>query len=285
MKIARRVGVRYCCRMQSPFARSAARLHANGYSVIPLVSGEKRPAVGGWQRYCEAPAGEHVLRQWARRPGANIGVCLGPASGVVALDFDEDVDGLHERVAEIVGESPVRKAGRRGHTGFYRYGGERSRHYSVGEASVLDVLSAGRHTVVPGSIHPTGVPYHWLTERTLENSRAAELPVLRPEAMAEVGRLLRPARAVFTPRGATPAGRIADALRRISPDVPYPVWRDVGMAIKEEMGEAGYSVWDAWSAGGEKYPGPEQTRRVWDSFRGEGIRLGTLFYHAGCRGR
>lgn len=267
--------------MHSPFARSASRLRANGYSVIPLAAGEKRPVVRGWQHFCEEPAGEHLLRQWARLPSANVGVCLGSASGLVALDFDEDVDGLHERIEEIVGESPVRKAGSRGYTGFYRYGGERSRHYGVGGSSVLDVLSAGRHTVVPGSVHPSGVPYRWLTDRTLENTRAEELPALRPEAMAEVGRMLRPARAVFTPREGTPPGGIVEALRHISPDVPYPVWRDVGMAIKDELGEAGYAAWDEWSSGGEKYPGPAQTRRVWDSFRGEGIRLGTLFFHAG----
>ena len=27
---------------------------------------------------------------------------------------------------------------------------------------------------------------------------------------------------------------------------------------------------------------PAQTRRVWESFRGEGIRLGTLYFHAGA---
>lgn len=271
--------------MSSPFARSAPALRDNGYSVIPVTPMGKRPGLAGWQRYCDEPAGPHLVRQWARRPDANVGVCLGPASGLVALDFDEDADGLHARIAETVGESPVRKAGRRGHTGFYRYGGERSRHYAVGEASVLDVLSAGRHTVVPGSIHPDGMAYRWLTERTLENTRAAELPALEPEAMAEVGRLLRPAKAVFTPRRSAGRGRIVEALGRIPPDVPYPVWRDVGMAVKDELGEAGFALWDGWSSRGEKYPGPDHTRRVWDSFRGEGIRLGTLFYHAGCRGR
>ncbi|MBP3955414.1 PriCT-2 domain-containing protein [Gemmata sp. G18] len=247
--------------------------------MLPLRPREKSPAIRGWQRFCTETAGPHLLRQWMRVPDANIGVCLGPASGVTALDFDEDADGLHGRIVELVGDSPVKKAGRRGYTAFYRFGGERSRHYSSGKVSVLDVLATGRQTVVPASVHPEGANYRWLTERTLENTPAGELPELRPEAMAEVARLLRPAKALFTPR-VSHRGRMADALRCISPDVPYPVWRDVGMALKDELGEAGFPLWVEWSAGGEKYPGSEQARRVWDSFRGEGIHAATLFYHA-----
>lgn len=276
--------------MPSPFTHAATALRAHGHSVLPLVPGEKRPAVRGWQRHCLAPAGDHLVRQWDRIPGANVGVCLGPAGGLVALDFDEDVGGLHGRITGLVGESPVRKAGRRGHTGFYRFTGERSRHYGVGEASVLDVLAGGRYAVVPPSVHPEGMAYRWLTDRTLENTRADELPVIPPGAMAEVAALLRPVRRLpeRVERPLAGRDRIADALACVPPDVPYPAWRDIGMAIHAELGDAGFGLWDRWSSRGEKYPGPDQCRRVWESFRGEGITLGTLFHHAyqwGYRGR
>ena len=148
---------------------------------------------------------------------------------------------------------------------------------------MLDVLSDGRYAVVPPSAHPEGMAYRWLTGRTLEDTRPDDLPVLATGASKRVDALFGRSRPPQVRREALEtrhAGRLADAISWIPPDVSYPAWRDVGMAIKDECGEAGFALWDGWSARGEKYRGTEDTRRVWDSFRGEGVTLGTLFHHA-----
>ena len=82
---------------------------------------------------------------------------------------------------------------------------------------------------------------------------------------------------------------ILSALERVSPD-DRQVWLDVGMAIQSEApGMEGYNLWRVWSelndAAG-KFSEPD-LERVWRSFKGSGIGVGTLFkmaYNAGWSG-
>lgn len=55
----------------------------------------------------------------------------------------------------------------------------------------------------------------------------------------------------------------------------YETWLKVGMALKDEMGDAGFSTWDAWSSQGDNY---DETvmRSKWQSFKGSGISFGTV---------
>jgi P4 family phage/plasmid primase-like protien len=80
--------------------------------------------------------------------------------------------------------------------------------------------------------------------------------------------------------------RIAAALAEISvetADAPEgrALWRDVGMALHHESSgsEAGFTAWDDWSKGGEKYDARDQ-RRTWQSFAGrtaKPVTIGTLY--------
>ena len=73
--------------------------------------------------------------------------------------------------------------------------------------------------------------------------------------------------------------RIADALRAVPAD-DRDVWLQIGMALNDELGNSGRSLWDNWSATcQEKYKDRDQ-ERTWRSFRRNGIGIGTLFYHA-----
>lgn len=274
----------------SPFQLAARRLRDNGYSVVPLRPGMKFPILKEWSKYCVEPADEDTFRLWMGWPECNVGLCLGLASGVMALDFDDDVDDLHARIVKLVGDSPVKKAGKRGYTAFYRFGNERSVSERIEGVTVLDVLANGRQTVLPPSLHPEGMRYRWLTDRTLENTPAGDLPAIDPAAMAKVLKLFPGNTAVTKPAyrsepfDFSDERDVAEALRFIPPDVPYPEWRDIGMAIKDGCGGRGFAIWDEWSSRGEKYRGSAATRKTWDSFRGQGIHLGTLFHHAFSHG-
>src|SRR5262249_9420027 len=46
--------------------------------------------------------------------------------------------------------------------------------------------------------------------------------------------------------------KIADALRSIPAD-DRDMWLQVGMALKDELGDRGRYIWDAWSSHSEKY--------------------------------
>jgi hypothetical protein len=60
------------------------------------------------------------------------------------------------------------------------------------------------------------------------------------------------------------------------------VWIKMGMALKT-LGDTGRGIWLAWSATSEKFD-PQDAVRVWDSFRGEGVTIKTVFAEASRAG-
>lgn len=274
--------------MLSPYQSASPALTARDYSVIPLNARAKYPSFPAWSTYCERLPTPEEIAGWLTLKASNIGLCLGPASGVIALDFDEDVDGLHAKIEALIPESPVRKRGARGYTAFYRYAGERSAGYSVNGTRVLDVLSLGRQTVLPPSLHPDGHTYEWITPLTLADVDAHELPTIPAGAMAAVIRLFRADPApVHRPQPAgtfddTTPEDIAEALSFIPAD-DYDVWIRVGMALRQHMGDAGLPVWDRWSATSAKYNG-HAIQPKWRSFNRADVTISTVFFMAIDRG-
>lgn len=58
------------------------------------------------------------------------------------------------------------------------------------------------------------------------------------------------------------------------------VWKDMGMAIQSELGDAGFDLWDEWSSQDATY-NLRAAKTVWKSFKpGGGIGVGTLFFEA-----
>ncbi|AHI78648.1 primase 2 family protein [Burkholderia thailandensis USAMRU Malaysia  len=71
------------------------------------------------------------------------------------------------------------------------------------------------------------------------------------------------------------------ALGYVPPD-DRDTWRQVGMAVKAEFGEEGFSLWSEWSQGAQSY-NAKDARDVWKSFKGGKITINTL-YHLAKRG-
>jgi putative DNA primase/helicase len=77
--------------------------------------------------------------------------------------------------------------------------------------------------------------------------------------------------------------RIRAALSFI-PASDRDTWVRMGMAIKSELGEAGFDLWESWGQGDESYDA-KAARDVWKSLRANGrIGIGTLFHEAQARG-
>jgi Protein of unknown function (DUF3631)/Primase C terminal 2 (PriCT-2) len=72
--------------------------------------------------------------------------------------------------------------------------------------------------------------------------------------------------------------RIRDALNAINVD-DRDIWLQIGMALKDEMGDAGRALWDKWSRTSKKYDDKEQDK-AWHSFARTGITIATLFHYA-----
>lgn len=72
--------------------------------------------------------------------------------------------------------------------------------------------------------------------------------------------------------------RIRDAIQHIPP-FDREVWIMVGMAVKDELGEDGFELWDDWSRGADTY-NAGAARSSWRSFKGSGITILSLYEEA-----
>jgi hypothetical protein len=157
-------------------------LVANGYHPHPIGPGTKKPMVivnGEYREMLQWQLPDRGLAP-SPQPGAGVGVRLGLQRGgawLVALDWDD------EKVSRFGMErlpSPVCKAGKRGHTALFVAHVEiPSKDFRVNGKCVVQVLSAGRQTVLPPTTHPeTGEPYFWLDDCSLMNTSVERLPEL-----------------------------------------------------------------------------------------------------------
>lgn len=77
--------------------------------------------------------------------------------------------------------------------------------------------------------------------------------------------------------------RIRESLQFV-PASDRETWLRMGMAIKSELGDAGFDVWDAWSMQADSYD-TSDARDVWKSIRSAGkVTAGTLFHEAKAHG-
>lgn len=169
------------------FITTATRLVERGYSVIPIIPGEKRPGeykgdqwvgMSKWQRYCDRSPTKFELDLWAKWPNPSICLALGRASNLTAIDFDYGSPEVRAALEACLPPSPVKKVGAKGYTAIYRGFNVPSKKYLLDGVSVIEVLANGKQTVLPPSIHPDGMAYRWLTPDTLEDLTASELPEL-----------------------------------------------------------------------------------------------------------
>lgn len=145
-----------------------------------------------WERFGERLPTEIEVNHWETWPDAGIGLLCGKVSGIVALDRDYDLPGKSDALEQIIPPTRVKKKGEKGYTAFYRYGGQKSCSFNVGGVRVMDVLSDGRQTLMPGTIHPNGHTYVYLTLDVLEELDQTDLPILPEDFFEQVARVLAP---------------------------------------------------------------------------------------------
>ncbi|GHT74571.1 hypothetical protein AGMMS50222_03940 [Endomicrobiia bacterium] len=272
---------------QNPFAEYAPQYLAKNYCPIPIVYGDKRPAQAGWTYYFDHRPTQEQIAEWSKIP-RNIGICMGRLANVIALDLDADYQDLHAQILKIVPDSPVKKRGAKGFTAFYRYGVEHNIALQKDGHHIGDVLSDGRQTIIPPSIHPTGVSYEWIGGVSLLDVPQSDLPTITSDMWQKINDLLHPKTTLtrYTPdpwvRKCDVIQNIRNALDCIPPDCEYMDWVGVGMALHNYFSGSdwAFNLFDSWSSGGAKYKMGEPAQK-WQSFQREkGITIGTLFHIA-----
>jgi hypothetical protein len=283
--------------------RFGSRLVANGYPIIPIQPGSKRPGryrngawrdYPDWTRHASRATTELELELWRRWPDAGIGVVGGLVS---ALDIDVEDAELALRIERLarerLGDTPALRIGRPPKRLLvYRAAAP----FKGIKRQPLELLCLGQQFVAY-ALHPvTGRPYEWpdegLADLDLQSLPAideAKARAFLDEAAALLPGQMKPARPSsgearpgHAPQGTPEAVRAALAFIP-NADLDYDSWVRIGMAIKGAIGEAGAALFESWSAQSVKND-PVVTAKAWASFKPKSIGAGTLYHHAIERG-
>ncbi|MFM7851274.1 MAG: PriCT-2 domain-containing protein [Flammeovirgaceae bacterium] len=271
----------------SIFADNAQRYFEAGYNILPLAKGGKQPIINGWQEWGKRRQPQFQIDNWINiYADCNIGLPLGEANSIIALDFDNNVSDLHEKIISITPPSPVRKVGAKGFTAFYRYNGERNRRWKAEGKTVVELLSTGTQTVLPYSIHPdTGKPYIWLTEDTLLDYSVDDLPQLTKDFIDKIDELFGIKRKIIEYSTNQAADIELDSIKNALQFIPaneYSTWIEIGMALNHTYGDSAFNVWDSWSASATNYDGSKMDYK-WRSFgayQGAKLTAATILHYA-----
>jgi len=214
------------------------QLIANGYSPIPVLTGEKMPKVPGWAKLL--PDADQVSLLLATHPDhLSTGLLTGE---LVAIDIDvmdeaasHDMEGL---VAALPGsESVLARQGQAPKTLFLFRALEAQTKVATpeyiiqGKKAQVEVMGSGQQIVAFG-IHPvTAKPYEWLGDSPLDIP-FDELPEITPDQLAD---FLVAAEAVLAKHG-TIKKKVLPA--RITQTAGGSFWRQVNDAALSNM--------DAW---------------------------------------
>ncbi len=287
-------------------ARFGARLVANGYPILPIQPGTKKPGChrgGGWRdypawtRHAARATTDLELQLWSGWPDAGVGI-VGGTVAAVDIDIANDAElalRIEQLVRERLGDTPALRIGR---------APKRLLVYRTTEPfkgikrHPLEVLCLGQQFVAY-ALHPaTNRPYDW-PEESLADLDLASLPAITEEqarafldeAVALLPQALRPS-TLAVPAGVA-GGRHAqqgtpEAVRAAlafipNADLDYDSWVRIGLAIKGAIGEAGTELFAAWSAQSAKND-PAVTARNWAGFRPTSIGAGTIYHLAMERG-
>jgi len=144
------------------FEAEAPKYWAVGLPVIPLRYHDKMPSINGWQLFADKFPEEEEQQAWMYNyPEGNLGLVLGPVSGLIAIDIDAIDPVVVDAIEKILPPSPWLRVGAKGSMRVYKYNGQRTTRIKGPNGEMLvEILSKGTQFVLPPSIHPaTKKPY------------------------------------------------------------------------------------------------------------------------------
>jgi hypothetical protein len=152
--------------MPSTVEQAALEYLHRRWSVIPMQSHGKRPAIR-WLEFQHRHAGREEVRDWfARSPASNVGIVTGTISGLIVLDIDPKHGGdaslaeLSRRHGPLPPSIEAVTGGGGRHVYFAHPGG--LVRNKVGIAPGIDLRGEGGCVVAPPSLHASGKAYVWL---------------------------------------------------------------------------------------------------------------------------
>lgn len=144
------------------FAAHAEKYWSVNLPAIPLYYHDKKPAIPDWSRFKAQMPTPQEQSDWVQRfQDNNIGVALGPQSGLTMIDIDTENENLVRDIISVLPPSVWHRKGRKGLMLAYKFSGIQTfRIKDAAGAMIVECLSAGTQIVLPPSIHPdTKLPY------------------------------------------------------------------------------------------------------------------------------
>ena len=279
-----------------------ARIADNGYEVIPIVPGEKRPRGKGWEKYDGTSEGvsDYLANGWGDH-GVGIKSRHAPAVDMDILD-EEVLDEIKDIVREIAGESDLKRVGfAPKELWVYRAeAGDTWPKVDTGEwfdqqgrKAKVEILADGQQFVA-AHIHPeTKKPYFWLDGKSVLNTPRSDLTILTHEQALEIRdrattvflghgwakksrnaitRLQNPMDdddpfSAFRPKVQISDEELERKLLSIEDNEDHDNWFQIGMALYHQYNgsDQGFELWDRWSSTAANYDA-EALKKRWPTF-------------------
>ncbi len=289
-------------------ARFGARLVTNGYAILPIGPGTKKPGqfkrgawtdYPEWNRHTERSTTDVEVTTWSNWPDCGIGI-VGGAVAAVDIDIVEDAElalQIEQLARARLGDTPALRIGRAPKRMLvYRA----AQPFHGIKRHPLEILCLGQQFLAYANHPDTGAPYVWPDE-ALADIEIGDLPEISGEAAAafldEAYALLPEA---LRQRGLSLVTSATNHLRSHSQigtlpaiqaalawlpnaELDYDSWMRIGMALKGALGDAGGDVFAEWSAQAAKDM-PATTAKAWASFKPDRIGAGTIYHLAMQRG-
>jgi hypothetical protein len=299
----------------------AAPLYSRrGWHLFPVKPGTKHARLSErttgriWGRSADPAIVEQMFRRY---PHDDIGVATGAISGIIALDVDNKkgknglasleallrAHGVHSLPHTAIASSP---SGDGVHY-FFRYPGRHVRTIVSKFGPGLDVLGDGGSAVLPPSRNRHWVTSHgaiasppsWLVPLLCDEVPRPERRQRREPVSVALQEYRGPVDAAMVSMLTRDSGRglsrdpedtlIPDdtdlkiwcALQVVSPSLDYDDWLHIGAAVCDALGDDGFELWDEWSRGSDKYPGPEAMDHKWrECAKLSAYHEDTVYWHA-----
>jgi hypothetical protein len=267
----------------------------NGYSIIPLIPGNKYSKIKGWQKIDSTPA---MVEFWHEN-GFEYGGIGVLTKNNPAIDIDIRDEEIADMVKDFItkefnstvfrtGQPPKCLSPFKTDKPFKKIKSQKFQSPD-GNEHQIEILADGQQFVAYG-IHPdTKKPYTYSGDDLL-SVKSDDLPELTPEDAEEVIKHFESivpkdwivvgsnspkkdykATAVETKRDNNLSNKVLNNLKRHLNQIDsddYDTWIKVGMATSNETNNSdeGLILWDKWSQTSPKYSGFHECEKRWRSF-------------------
>ena len=183
------------------FRECARIVHDNGYQILPIRPGEKKPQTltadeASWTNACDPnnKTGQQLTELWLRRSKGTLAPCgVGIACGYSAIAIDIDIEDpqhsylFESKITEQYPKALVRY-GKKGCAIVFRVKGDAVRYSATsqyldenGKKAKIEILGKGKQFVASALHADTGKPYTWKDDRSPIDVKLKDLPIFEAD--------------------------------------------------------------------------------------------------------